>query len=53
MFQVPAEQSSALEETGELHSLEISQGPWQEISINIIEPLSRLNGINAIVVIID
>ena len=37
----------------ELHPLEISQGLWQEISINIIEPLPRSNGIDAIVVIVD
>ena len=33
--------------------MEIPQGPWQEISINIIEPLPRSNEMNAIVVIID
>jgi len=38
---------------GELHPLEIPQGPWQEISIDIIGPLSRSNGMDAIVVIID
>jgi len=37
----------------ELHLLEIPQKPWQEISINIIEPLPRSNGIDAIMVIID
>jgi len=37
----------------ELHSLEIPQGPWQKISINIIEPLPRSNGMDAIVVIVD
>ena len=39
--------------TGELHPLEIPQGPWQEISIDIIRPLSRSNGMDAIVVIIN
>ena len=39
--------------SGELHPLEISQGPWQEISIDIIRPLSRSNRINAIIVIVD
>ena len=39
--------------TGELHPLEIPQGPWQEISIDIIGPLPKLNGMDAIVVIID
>jgi len=33
--------------------LEIPQGLWQEISINIIEPLPRSNGMDAIVVIVD
>ena len=39
--------------TGELHPLEIPQGPWQEISIDIIGPLPRSNGMDAIVVIVD
>jgi len=39
--------------TGELHPLEIPQEPWQEISIYIIEPLSKSNGMDAIVVIVD
>ena len=38
---------------GELYPLEIPQGPWQEISIDIIGPLPRSNGIDAIVVIVD
>ena len=38
---------------GELHSLDISQGPWQEISIDIIGPLPKSNGMDAIVVIVD
>ena len=33
--------------------MKIPQGPWQEISINIIGPLSKLNGMDAIVVIVD
>ena len=33
--------------------MEISQGPWQEISIDIIGPLPRSNGIDAIMVIVD
>jgi len=33
--------------------LKIPQEPWQEISINIIGPLPRPNGMDAIVVIID
>ena len=38
---------------GELHLLEILEGPWQEISIDIIGPLPRSNGIDAIVIIVD
>jgi len=38
---------------GELHSLKIPQGLWQEISIDIIRPLPRSNGMDAIVVIVD
>ena len=37
----------------ELHLLEIPQEPWQEISINIIGPLPKLNGKNTIVIIVD
>jgi len=33
--------------------LEIPEEPWQEISIDIIEPLPRSNGMDAIVVIVD
>ena len=39
--------------TGELHPLEIPQRPWQEISIDIIGPLPKSNGMDAIVVIVD
>jgi len=37
----------------ELHPLEIPQRPWQEISIDIIGPLPKSNGKDAIVVIVD
>ena len=37
----------------ELYLLEILQGPWQEISINIVRPLPKSNRMNAIVVIVD
>ena len=37
----------------ELHLLEIPQGPWQEISIDIIGPLPTSNGMDAIVVIVN
>jgi len=33
--------------------LKIPEGPWQEISINIIRPLPKSNGMDAIVVIVD
>jgi len=38
---------------GELHPLEIPQGPWQEISIDIIRPLPKSNRMDVIVVIVD
>ena len=38
---------------GKIHSLETPERPWQEISINIIEPLPRLNRKDIIVVIVD
>ena len=38
---------------GELHPLEIPQGLWQEISIDIIGPLPKSNRIDTIVVIVD
>ena len=39
--------------TGKLHPLEIPKGPWQEISIDIIGPLPKSNGMDIIVVIVD
>ena len=38
---------------GELYTLEIPQGLWQEISIDIIGPLPKSNRMDAIVVIVD
>jgi len=38
---------------GELHPLKIPQGPWQEISIDIVEPLPKSNRNNTIMVIVD
>ena len=38
---------------GKLHPLKIPQGPWQEISIDIIGPLPTSNGMDAIVIIVD
>jgi len=38
---------------GELYLLEIPQGLWQEISIDIIRPLPKSNGMDAIIVIVD
>ena len=37
----------------ELHSLEIPEELWQEISIDIIRLLSRSNGKDVIMVIVD
>ena len=37
----------------ELHPLEIPNKPWQEISIDIIEPLLKSNNKDAIAVIVD
>ena len=37
----------------ELHPLEIPQGLWQKISIDIIGPLPKSNGMNVIVIIVD
>jgi len=33
--------------------LDIPQGPWQEISIDIIGPLPKSNGMDTIVVIVN
>ena len=33
--------------------MEIPEGPWQDISIDMIGPLLRSNGMDAIVVIMD
>jgi len=38
---------------GELHPLEIPEGPWQDISIDMIGPLPKSNGMDAILVIVD
>ena len=37
----------------ELYSLETSEGPWQEINIDIIRPLPQSNRKDTIVVIVD
>ena len=42
-----------MKRAGGLHSLEIPEGLWQEIRIDIIGPLPRSNGKDAIVVIVD
>jgi len=39
--------------SGELHPLKIPQGPWQEINIDIVRPLPKFNGMDAIMVIVD
>ena len=33
--------------------MEIPKGPWQDISIDMIGPLPRSNGLDTIVVIVD
>ena len=38
---------------GELYPLDIPQGLWEEISINIIRPLPKSNEMDAIVVIVN
>ena len=42
-----------MKKVGELYSLETIEGSWQEISINIIGLLPKLNEQDAIVVIVD
>ena len=39
--------------SGELHPLNIPQGPWQEISIDVIGLLPKSNGMDTIIVIVD
>ena len=38
---------------GELHPLEILEGPWQDISIDMIGPLPKSNEMDAILVIVN
>ena len=42
-----------IKKAGELYPLKILEELWQEISIDIIRPLPKSNGKNAIVVIVD
>jgi len=42
-----------MKKAGELQPLEILKEPWQEISINIIEPSPKSNNKDTIVVIVD
>jgi len=42
-----------IKKAGELHPLEISEKPWQKISINIVGLLPRSKDKDAIVVIMD
>jgi len=42
-----------MKKAGELHPLKTPEGPWKEISINIIGPLLKSNRQDAIVVIVD
>ena len=50
ILQVSTEHQKKL---GELHPLNIPQGPWQEISIDVIGPLPKSNRMDVIVVIVD
>ena len=42
-----------MKKAGELHPLKILERPWQEININVIRSLPKLNRKNTIVVIVD
>jgi len=42
-----------MKKVGELHPLKIPEGPWKEISIDIIGPLPKSNRQDAIIVIVD
>jgi len=42
-----------MKKAGELHSLKTPEGPWKEISIDIIGPLPKSNEKDAIVVIVN
>ena len=42
-----------MKKTEELHPLTTPEGPWKEISIDIIGPLPKSNKKDAIVVIVD
>jgi len=42
-----------MKKIGELHPLKIPEGPWKEISIDIIGPLPKSNRQDAIIVIVD
>ena len=53
MPQMLVEQSAISKKAGKLHLLEIPQELWQEISINIIGLLPKLNEKDAIVAIVD
>jgi len=42
-----------MKKTEELYPLKTPEGLWKEISINIIGPLPKSNGQDAIIVIVD
>ena len=42
-----------MKKAGELYSLRVPEGPWQEISIDIIEQLPKSKDKDTIVVIVD
>jgi len=53
MLQILTEQSTTHEEDRRITSFEKPEGPWKEISINIIGPLLKSNEKDTIVVIVD
>jgi len=53
MFQISTEQSTTYEEGRRITSLTTLEGPWKEISIDIIDPLPKSNEKDVIVVIVD
>ena len=52
-FKCQQDKVQHMKKAGELYPLEIPKGSWQEISINIIEPLLRSNRKDTIMVIVD
>jgi len=53
MLQISTEQSTTHEEDRGITFFEKPEGPWKEISIDIIGPLLKSNEKDAIIVIVD